>query len=202
MGVGLGHSFLRHVQRTRLLIHVLDGESDNVLADYSQINSELALYDENLGERPQIVVFNKIDQLDAQIRWEEVSEALKKRDVEVMEISAATQTNIKQLIQLTFQKISELPELEPIAETPETPLYELEEDEMVFEIVREDDGAYRVVGKRIERAAAMTYWDYEEAVLRFQNILETLGISDALEKAGVQVGDTVLIGDHELEWSD
>jgi GTP-binding protein len=73
---------------------------------------------------------------------------------------------------------------------------------MSFEIVQEDEGLYRVTGKRIERAAAMTYWDYDEAVTRFQNILETLGISAALEKAGVKVGDTVFIGDFELEWSD
>jgi GTPase len=73
---------------------------------------------------------------------------------------------------------------------------------MTFEIARQPDGSFRVSGARIERAAAMTYWDYEEAVLRFQKILETLGISDALEEAGIQVGDTVYIGSHELEWSD
>lgn len=202
MGVGLGHAFLRHVQRTRLLVHVLDGSSENALADYSQINSELALYDENLAEKPQIVVFNKIDLPDAQARWDEVEAALKKRGVDVMKISAATQENIKQLIQIMFQKYAELPELQPLEKEEEIPLYEMPEDDMSFEIVKEDEGLYRVTGKRIERAAAMTYWDYDEAVTRFQNILETLGISAALEKAGVNVGDTVFIGDFELEWSD
>ena len=82
------------------------------------------------------------------------------------------------------------------------PTYELPEQEVVFNIVREGQGVYRVEGKRIERAAAMTHWDYDDAIMRFQNILETLGVSGALEEAGVRVGDTVHIGDFELEWSD
>lgn len=201
MGVGLGHSFLRHVQRTRLLIHVLDGASDNVLADYSQIQTELALYDENLADRPQIVVFNKIDLPDAPDRYEALQSLLAEQGVEMMAISAMTRHNIQPLIQQAFAMLAELPDA--MATTPEEDIrvYELEEDDVVFEIVRED-GGYRVTGHRIERAAAMTQWDYEQAVMRFQNILETLGITRALEEAGVQVGDTVYIGDHELEWSD
>jgi GTPase len=82
------------------------------------------------------------------------------------------------------------------------PVYQLEDTEPIFTIVRGEDGSYQVRGKRIERAAAMTYWDYEEAVVRFQKILQTLGITAALEKEGVQPGDTVFIGEYELEWSD
>jgi GTP-binding protein len=203
MGVGLGHSFLRHVQRTRLLIHVLNGASDEVLADYSQINTELALYDENLTERPQIVVFNKIDVEGAEERYQMVKEALAKDGVEVMAISAITQHNIRQLIQRVAQMMSELPTLNVLDTESEEglPLYELEEDDLPFEIVRELEG-YRVIGKRIERAASMTQWDYEQAVMRFQDILETLGVTKALQDAGIEVGDTVYIGDHELEWSD
>jgi GTP-binding protein len=201
MGVGLGHSFLRHVQRTRVLIHLLNGESENPLADYSQINSELALYDERLGQRPQIVVFNKIDLPEAQAKWAEIEPLLRERGVEAVAISAATQTDVKPLIQRVFALIDSLPEPE-LAPVVETPVYELPEDEISFEITRDEEGAYHVTGKRIERAASMTYWDYEEAVLRFQRILETLGISEALIKAGVQVGDTVYIGDFELEWTD
>ncbi len=202
MGVGLGHSFLRHVQRTRLLVHILDGASENVLADYSQINTELALYDENLSTRLQIVVFNKIDLPEAQERYEEVKEVLGRQGVEVMAISAMTQHNVRTLLQMVFKMVDQLPEPSAATTTEaELPLYELEEDDLPFEIVRELEG-FRVVGKRIERAAAMTQWDYEQAVMRFQNILETLGVTKALEDAGVQVGDTVYIGDHELEWSE
>src|SRR5690606_4375311 len=201
MGVGLGHTFLRHVQRTHVLIHLLNGESENPLADYSQINSELALYDERLGQKPQIVVFNKIDLPEAQAKWAEIEPILRERGVEAMAISAATQGQVQQLVRRVFALMDELPETDTVP-TVETPVYELPVDEVAFEITKDADGAYHVTGARIERAAAMTYWDYEEAVLRFQRILETLGVSEALIKAGVQVGDTVYIGDFELEWTD
>lgn len=202
MGVGLGHSFLRHVQRTRMLVQVLDGASENVLADYSQINSELALYDERLSERPQIVVFNKIDLPEAQERWPEVEAALNARGVEVMAISAVTQKHIRQLVQRVFETAVDLPRPEIAEPIVELPVYELEDSDLTFNIIREEEGLYRVSGRRIERAANMTYWDYDEAVLRFQDILATLGITKALEDAGVKPGDTVYIGEHELEWSD
>lgn len=201
MGVGLGHAFLRHVQRTRVLIHLLNGASDTPLADYSQINSELALYDEQLAQKPQIVVFSKMDLPEAQARWPEVQASLAERGVEAMAISAATQNNIPNLVQRVFQIMNSLPEAEP-ALPAAIPVYQMPEEEIIFNIVRESKGVYRVSGKRIERAAAMTHWDYTDAVLRFQRILETLGVSKALEEAGVQVGDTVHIGEYELEWSD
>jgi GTP-binding protein len=202
MGVGLGHEFLRHVQRTRILVHVLNGISDDPVADFNQINAELALYDDKLGERPQIVVFNKMDLPDAQEYFPLVKEALAERGVEIMPISAATQMNIQELIQKTFQTIDELPEpLEDDLIEKEMPTYELD-DEPIFTLHKVDERTYRVQGERIERAAKMTYWEYEEAVNRFQKILEALGITAALREAGVEVGDTVFIGQHELEWSE
>lgn len=201
MGVGLGHAFLRHVQRTRVLIHMLDGTSQNPLADYSQINSELALYDERLAERPQIVVFSKMDLPEARERWPQLEQALASRGVKALAISAATHENITPLLQAVFTQMENLP-LEQVRLPTETPLYEMQDDRVPFEIERQARGVYVVRGKRIERAAAMTYWDNEEAILRFQEILATLGISEALEKAGVKVGDTVIIGDFELEWSE
>ena len=201
MGVGLGHAFLRHIQRTRLLVHLLDGASAEPLADYSQINTELALYDERLGERTQIVVFTKMDLPEAQERWPQVEKALKARGVRPMAISAATQENVRDLTQRIFRTMDSMPERFEV-EAVTIPVYELPEDEFAFTVTKEGDGVYRVTGKRIERAAAMTYWDYDQAVMRFQNILETLGISAALTQAGVEVGDTVYIGEYELEWSD
>ena len=201
-GVGLGHSFLRHIQRTRLLIHLLNGTGDAVLADYSQINSELALYDERLTQKPQLVVFNKMDLPEAQSAWPQVKEALQQRGVEAMAISAATQQNTRELVQRVFQMIATLPDktlTEPITELP---VYDLSEHETAFAVVRIDSHAFRVTGKRIERAAAMTYWDHEEAILRFQKILEVSGIAKTLLEAGIQPGDTVYIGKHELEWAD
>lgn len=200
-GVGLGHSFLRHVQRTKVLIHLLDGASDDPLADYSQITTELALYDEMLARRPQIVAFNKMDLPDAQTRWPEVEKALGARGVEVMPISGATQENVQTLVQRVFKLVEQLPPATAEV-TNASARYELKEEAPAFTISRSSDGAFLVKGKQIERAAAMTYWDYDEAVARFQRILETLGISAALIQAGVQVGDTVFIGEYELEWSE
>lgn len=200
-GIGLGHSFLRHVQRTRLIIHVLDGASDDPIADYNQITTELALYDERLAERPEIVVVNKMDMPEVREYWELLKEQLEKRGVEnPMAISALTRENITPLIQRVFEMMANLPEAET-EESTEVPVYELEESDMSFD-VEVEDGIYYVTGERIERAAAMTYWDYEEAVNRFQKTLEILGVSEALEKSGVKSGDTVFIGEFELEWSE
>ncbi len=201
MGVGLGHSFLRHVTRTRAIIHLLNGLSEDPLADYNQINQELALYDERLGQRPQLVVFTKIDQPEAQAKWPEVEAALKARGVQPVAISAATHDGVSKVVQLAFGLVDSLPPEE--APTSEAlPLYELPPEEIPFTVEQVGEGEFRVSGKRIERAAAMTYWDYEEAVQRFQNTLQFLGVFDALRKLGIEEGDIVHIANHELEWTD
>lgn len=203
MGVGLGHSFLRHVTRTRMLIHLLNGAGDDPVADFNQINAELALYDERLAQKPQIVVVSKLDLPDVQARWSEIEAALKARGVEnPMAISAATRQNLQKLVGRMFEEFAKLPETEPFT-VEEMPVYELPaEDDVPFTIEKLGEGEYRVSGKQIERAAARTYWDYEEAVYRFQKLLDTLGVTEALRQAGVQEGDSVFIGENELEWSD
>ncbi|MDQ7025051.1 MAG: GTPase ObgE [Anaerolineae bacterium] len=201
-GIGLGHSFLRHVSRCRVLIHVIDGMSDDPVADYNQINTELALYDEALAKKPQIVVFNKMDLPDAQEYFPLVKEALEKRGVEVMPISAVAHQNVQQVIQRSFMEIDNLPEDMKSTLPAALERYTLGDNEPIFNLKKRIDGAYIVTGKRIERAAAMTYWDYDEAVLRFQKILEILGVTKALKDAGAVPGDTVFIGEYELEWAD
>jgi GTP-binding protein len=199
-GVGLGHSFLRHVQRTRLLVHLLNGASENPLADFNQINVELALFDERMKDRPQIVVFNKMDLPEAQERWAAVEPKLRELGYEPMAISGATQQGVDKLVQRIFATLDSVPKTVP---TVETPVYMLPEaDEKVFWLEHDEEDLYVVHGKRIERAAAMTYWENEEAVMRFQRILAALGITEALRDAGIQEGDTVQIGKYELEWSD
>jgi GTP-binding protein len=201
MGIGLGHSFLRHVARTRVLIHLLNGESEDPVADYNQINTELALYDEALAQKPQIVVLNKLDLPHVAERWPQVRAALAKRGVQALAISAMTRMGVQQVVQKAFEAVAHL----AAAQDPlndELPVYELPTEEPVFTIERDSSGNFIVKGRRIERAARMTYWDHEESLMRFQKILEVLGISEALLQAGVKVGDTVFIGDFELEWSD
>ncbi len=203
MGIGLGHSFLRHVTRTRMLVHLLNGASEDPVADYNQINAELSLYDERLAQKPQIVVVNKIDIPEVQERWSEIEAALKSRGVEnPMAISAISRENVQKLVGRMFEEYSKLPESASMT-AEEMPLYELpEEDEVVFKIEKLGEGEYRVSGDRIVRAAVRTYWDYEEAVNRFQRMLDTIGVTEALRKAGVEEGDSVYIGENELEWSD
>lgn len=201
LGVGLGHAFLRHVQRTDIIVHILDGSANDPLADYSQIRSELALFDDQLAERPEIVVVNKIDLPEARQYWELLKENLNALGIaEPLAISAATTENVTRLIQRVFEEAANLPRrAKPTID--EAPIYELDDEGLPFELLVKD-GVYHVGGDRIERAAAMTYWDYDEAVIRFHKTLEALGVVDALAKAGVRPGDTVFIGEFELEWFD
>jgi GTP-binding protein len=200
MGVGLGDAFLRHTQRTRVLIHMLDGLSEDPLADFSQINSELALFDPALGKKPQIVALNKMDMLEAQARWPGVKAELEARGYTVIEISALAKQNLQPLLWKAHELLQTAPEPEPVAQG--MPVYRPDADPREFTIERTDDGGYRVKGEAIERSAAMTYWEEEAAVLRFYRLIQTLGIDKALRKAGVQEGDTVYIGDYDLEWTD
>jgi GTP-binding protein len=198
MGLGLGHDFLRHVQRTRVLIHLLDGLAEDPIADLAQINTELALFDEDLGSKPQVVAVNKMDIPEVEELWPEMEALLKERGYQPMAISAVAGTNVRQLLYRATELLVEAPESPPVAETP---VYRLETDPNEFTVERADDG-WRVVGEAIERAAAMTYWEYDQSIRRFQRILETLGIDKALREKGVMQGDTVHIGEYELEWHD
>lgn len=195
-GAGLGHAFLRHIERTRVLIHLLDGLSADPLRDFAQVNAELALFDPALVEKPQVVALNKIDLPDAQTRWPAVQAGLRAQGYEPLAVSAATGQGVRDLLYRAAQLLAELP---PEEKQAEVPVFRLPEDENAFEITREGN-AWRVRGTRIERAAAMTFWEYDEAVQRFQRLLERLGITQALEQAGVKPGDTVYIGKAELEW--
>lgn len=201
-GVGLGHEFLRHIQRTRVLIHLLDGLAEDPLLDYAQINSELALFDPQLGEKPQIVAFNKIDLPQVLERWPGIEQELLARGaggkIKPMAISAVARTNVRELLFKASQALAEMPVK---ATQEEIPVYRMESDPQDFSVEKEAEG-WRIRGEAIERAAAMTYWEYDQSVRRFQRILQSLGIEEELRDLGVKEGDTVLIGEYELEWSD
>jgi GTP-binding protein len=131
-------------------------------------------------------------------RWEMIRKEVGKRGYEVYAISAIAKTNVRKLL---FKALEILNDLPPDEEIDEIPVYRMEEDPQEFSIKQESDG-WRIRGKSIERAAKMTYWEYYQSILRFQRILSALGIDKALREAGVKEGDTIYIGDHELEWSD
>ena len=197
-GVGLGHQFLRHVERTRLLIHLLNGASADPLADYQAINEELALFSSALAGKPQIVVLNKMDLPQAQEMWPAVQAEMKRRGVEVMSISAVTGEGVKLLMGRVANLLAELPQP---ALPAEVEVFTLSPDEAAFTVTREGEHVWQVRGVRIERAAQMTNWEQSEALERFHRILVGLGIAQALEDAGVSEGDTVYIGEIELGWN-
>jgi len=197
-GAGLGDKFLRHVERTRLLIHLLDGTSTPPLADLEQINRELTLFNEQLGAKPQIVVLNKMDLPQARENWHRVRAALQEREQEAMCISAITGQGVRELMGRIAQRLGELPQGEratPVKVFRPRP----RGSGRSFTIERRGE-AWGVRGEGIERVAAQTDWRYHEAVERFQRILDRWGISQALEEAGVAEGDRVYIGDMELIW--
>ena len=198
-GAGLGHDFLRHIQRTRVLIHMIDGLSEDPLADFSQINSELSLFDTKLGSKPQIVVLNKIDQPDVQERLKAIKASFKKQKVELITASAMARTNTRDILIAAYRKLDEMP-IEELEET--LPVYKPEVDPNQFEVMQEADGKWRITGVAIERSAKMTYWEHDGSIRRFQKLMERLGVDKALNEAGIQEGDTVYVGDFELEWKD
>jgi len=197
-GVGLGFSFLRHIQRTKVLIHVLDGLSEDPLSDFSQINSEMALFDEKLSDKQQIVAFNKMDLPMVQERWPDIKHELSQLGYEVLPISTVAHQNIDALLWRASELLKEAPEPEPVETMP---VYRAEEDPRAFTIQRLEDG-WKVSGKAIERAAAMTYWEHRESIRRFHRLMETIGVDEALRDAGIEEGDTVFVGDYTLEWQD
>jgi GTP-binding protein len=199
-GVGLGHDFLRHIQRTRVLIHLLDGLSADPLEDLAQINSELALFDPGLAHKPQIVALNKIDQPEVQDRWPKLKREIKKKGYEALAVSALARTNVRELLVKAVQMLAEAPVQETSAQP--VPVYRPVEDPRDFSISREAGGGWRIHSASIERVAEMTPWDQSGSVRRFQKLMERLGVDKALEQAGAQEGDTVYIGEYELEYQE
>ena len=198
-GIGLGHEFLRHIQRTRVLIHLLDGLSEDPVGDFYQINTELALYDPALGQKPQLVALNKCDLPDVEARGEAIRTALKEKGHDLFIISAVAGTNVRKLLYQAAEILAEIPEAEMVEELP---VYRYETDPNAFTVEQISEDTFQVSGVAIERAAGMTYWEHDQSLRRFQRILETIGIDAALREAGVQPGHTVLVGGHELEWAD
>ncbi|HWQ47099.1 MAG TPA: Obg family GTPase CgtA, partial [Longilinea sp.] len=171
---------------------------EDPLADFTQINAEMALFDPDLAQKPQIVVLNKMDLPDVQEKWKKLEKQLLKRGFVVMSISAVTGENVKSLLWKAHELLKNAP-LPPVSQ--ELPVYKPVEDVNAFKIEHTSDG-WVVRGAAIERAAAMTYWEHEGSVRRFQRLMETLGVDAALREAGIQEGDTVYVADNELEWQD
>jgi len=198
-GAGLGHDFLRHIERTRMLVHLLDGASEDPLQDLDSVNEELALFNPRLADKPQLVVLNKMDLPQAQELWPLIEEEMARRGVPACCISAATGSGVRQMLYQVLQLLEGLPE-EPEVTPQETAVFGPQERDDGFTISVEK-GVFRVEGRQLERLVARTDWRYDESVRRLHRALEGLGVTKALEEAGVQEGDTVYVGETELEWS-
>jgi len=197
-GAGLGHEFLRHIERTRVLIHLLDGAGKDPLQDLDDIGEELKLFSPGLADKPQLVVLNKMDLPQAQELWPLVKKEVKRRGAPVCSISAVTGSGVREMLYLVLQLLDSLPEEEPTPE--EIAIFRPPEEDEGFTIAVEGDG-FRIRGNRVERLVARTDWQYEEGIRRLHRVLERMGVTKALEEAGVEEGDTVYVGDAELEWS-
>ncbi len=208
-GVGLGHEFLRHVRRTRLLIHMLDGAAldRDPWQDFQAINNELRQYDKQLASRPQVVVLNKMDLPEAQEQWPELKAKAEAAGYPVFAISAAAHQGTEELMQYTSRRLLEIQQEEAERATAQAAVDMQQgpvlrpQPEDAFTVAKEGD-IYIVRGKRVERTVGMTNQDSEESMDRLQVTLAKMGVTQALEEAGVKPGDTVRFGKVELYWGE
>lgn len=207
-GVGLGYQFLRHIERTRVIVHVIDmsGSEGRVpYEDYMAINNELEQYNLRLMERPQIIVANKMDMPDAEENLNEFKTKIAE-DIPVFPISAVTKTGLRELLLAIADKLETTPEF-PLNEILEqededTVLYKYVAEEPDFEISREPDGTFVLSGAKIERLFTMTNFERDASISRFARQLRAMGVDEALRKRGAKDGDIVRLLDYEFEFMD
>jgi len=203
-GTGLGHEFLRHVERTKLLIHVLDVaglEGRDPLDDFEKINQELHLYSEKLVEKVQVVAANKTDILGAEDNFEKLKSVLNERGIEVFPVSAATSQGLDNLLNYVTLKLKELEQIEKETVVEEQKVFKYEEtqDKHHYTVVKEDD-VYVVEGKFIERLINSTNFDDLDSLSYFQKILRSRGVIDKLKELGVSEGDLIRMYNIEFEY--
>ncbi|WP_458412363.1 GTPase ObgE [Schinkia sp. CFF1] len=203
-GVGLGHQFLRHIERTRVIVHVIDMsaiEGRDPYTDYVTINEELKQYNLRLTERPQIIVANKMDIPGAEENLEKFKEQLDE-DLPIFAISAVTRQGLRDLLFKIADLLETTPEFpldEPEAEETHI-LYKHEKQEIPFEITRDDDGAFVISGAEIEKKFKMTDFSRDESIRRFARQMRGLGVDEALRERGAKNGDIVRLLEFEFEF--
>ena len=202
-GVGLGHEFLRHVERTKLLVHVVDVsgiEGRDALEDFDTINSELERYNAVLASRPQIVAANKMDIPGSEENFEKFKATLEQKGYKVFAISAATNKGLKELMYYVSNTLRELPDTILYDESDKDVVVYTAEEEKPFEI-RIEDGAYIIEGNWIRKVVGSTNFSNYESLQYFQRSLKKKGVIDKLEEMGIEEGDTVKIYDIEFDYT-
>ena len=198
-GKGLGHQFLKHIERTRVLLHLVDPDGFDGLdaaASIKVIEKELKQFDKEFAKKPRIIVVNKSDLPTAQKVYEQIKKKYKKHTVMLM--SAATGQGVKQVLDEVVKILSVTPVPVTQLEKPQAALHKVEP---IFVIDRDEEGVVHITGKKIDEFIAMTNFTQAEAVSRLRGIFKKIGLEKALLKAGVQDGDTLIAGGREFEWN-
>lgn len=202
-GVGLGHDFLRHVERTKVLVHIVDIsgiEGRDPIDDFEKINEELRLYNEKLSTRPQLVVANKSDLLFDETIYENFKKTMEEKGYEVFKMSAVTRDGVDQVIDRVSQLLNEVEEVELVSQEE---MYRPEldvDDEGGLKVEIDEDGIYVVTGKELRRIMYSVNFDDMESLQFFQAQMESKGVFDMLRQAGIEDGDTVKIYELEFEF--
>ncbi len=201
-GVGLGLQFLRHIERTRLLLHVIDvsgSEGRDPVDDFNKINSELQKYSKKLSERTQIIVANKIDSMQDENLYKNIENLAKEKKLEIFKISAVTGEGVDKLIKHVSELLKILPK-EDLIEYEDKKVYKLEEKDDYT--IRKEEGKFVIEGEPVERIMRRVNIADNESLYYFQKNLDELGVNQRLKEMGIQEGDIVKIADYELEWED
>lgn len=205
-GVGLGDEFLRHIERTRVLLYVVDGsgqEGRSPVGDFETLQRELAAYQPEMAQKPALVAFNKVDMPEAQENLASFRAQIAVDDITVLAVSGAARVGLETLVLRLAQMLESAPPPHRFAPKREqTVLHPNPVDSSRFAIKRQADGTWHVTGPTIERIAVMTDMENDEAVRRLERELNRLGITRALESAGIQYGDVLQIGAVEIDWGE
>ena len=202
-GLGLGHEFLRHVQRCKLLLHVVDISVENSIENYKKINQELKKYDEELSKRAQILVLNKCDLVDSEHSLE-IKEEFSRLGIDkenIFVISTATQQGIKELLNYMYKKMDEIEDIHIDLDIEED-LGSMDNDDSEFEIVKLNKNTYNITSGKLKRIASVTDIRNTYQIKRFTNIMDSMGIYDALKECGVNSGDTIIAAGIELTYDE
>lgn len=207
-GVGLGIEFLRHIERTRVLLHVIDMsamEGRDPFEDYLTINNEMEAYDLKLLERPQLIVANKMDMPDSKENLEQFIEEYKEtygEEPQIFEVSALTKDGLTALLTATADLVETTPEFPLYEEEPQedSVLYKFESSKPDFVITKDSEGAWMLTGETIEKLFKMTNFDHDESAMRFARQLRTMGVDQALRDRGAEDGDVVRLADFDFEF--
>jgi GTPase len=215
-GVGLGHEFLRHVERTRVILHVLDmasTEGRDPFEDWVKINEELRLYNEKLAERPQLIIANKMDVPEAELFLEEFKEKLKEyqgpvkpygEEWEIFKVSAVTKEGVQEVLYRAMDLLEDIPEaplVEEIAEVDERKVYRLEEKEELSDYtIRRENDTFVIESPVIERMLKRVKFNSYDAMMRFATTMRKIGVDRELRELGAKDGHMIRIGEFEFEF--